>query len=247
MAVSGAGGAEGAPEGQAGEQQPGGEAAQGQQQAGLPEAFETRFNDFEQRFGAVPDQLAQLMQAVTAAGEGEGEPGGLQQEANSPFILGADGQVYDLRTGQLANPADLAGGEELSAEQIDQRIQDQAQRIAQEAVAPVLAEQRAQQLAALEDTYAEMRDPKVAQSIVQEARRMAERVGAPEAWRDPEVLEQTYLAMKARERAGQEDPATGRVDTELEQPGAGGAQGLSPEDEAKEIVNAGGGGGFFGV
>lgn len=249
MAVSGAGGA--APAGTPAE---GGEAAQGgaqgqqeaaQQQAGLPDALAQRFNEFESRFGQVPDQLAQVMAALEGDG-GEGDPGALQQEANSPFILAQDGQVYDLRTGQLANPADLVGGDELTPDAIDARINERAQQIAQEAVAPLQAEQRAQQLAALEDSYPDMRDPQVAREVVDQAREMAARIGAPEAWRDPEVLEQVYLARSARERAGQEEPATGRVQNELEQAGASGAQGPSAEDEADEIVAAGTHGSFFG-
>ncbi len=239
MSVSGAGEgaapAEGAGEGQG--QQQGGEAAQ--QQAGLPEAFEQRFNDFEQRFGGVPDQISQLMDAF----QGQGEEQGIQQEAQSPFILGADGQVYDLRTGGLANPADLVGGgEELTPEAIDQRIQERAQQIAQEAVAPLKAEQQAQQLAALEESYPDMRDPKKARAVVDEARRMAERIGAPEAWRDPEVLEQVYLAQQARERAEQPPEAEAGEVAELEQPGAGRVQEPGGSDIADEIVKAGSGG-----
>jgi hypothetical protein len=239
MSVSGAGSGA-APEGggEAQGEQQGGEATQ--QQAGLPEAFEQRFNDFEQRFGGVPDQISQLMDAFQ--GQGEEDPGGLQQEAQSPFILGADGQVYDLRTGALANPADLVGGEELTPEAIDQRIQERAEQIAQEAVAPLQAEQRAQQLAALEDSYPDLADPEKARVVVDEARRMAERIGAPEAWRDPEVLEQVYLAQQARERAEQPPEADAGQIAELEQPGAGRVQQPSESDIADGIVNAGGGG-----
>jgi hypothetical protein len=203
-----------------------------------------RMNGFEQKYGQVPDQLAQIMQALEGAHEGEG---GIAEEAQSQYVMLPDGQVYDLTNGELADPEGFED-EGLTPEQIDQRIEERARAIAQEAVDPVLAEQRQQQLAALEDNYPDLRDPEKARAVVDYARQLAEQMGAPEGWRNPEALENAYLAMQARERAAQEDPATGEVDG-LEQPGASGAQRQSDDDVVNEIIgaspNAGGAGSFF--
>jgi len=125
---------------------------------------------------------------------------------------------------------------------VEQQI---AQRV-QEAVAPLQAEQHAQQLAALEEAYPPMRDPEVAQRVVAEARELAAKYGNPEVWRSPEILENVFLAQRARERAAEEEQASPTGDdVELEGAGAVASGGQSETDVGDAIVAAGSGRAFW--
>lgn len=239
MSVAGAGGEGG------GEAAAAPEAAAAEQTVD-PAELASRLDGFEQKFGGVPDALAQIQEAFNLAGEGdEGDPG-IQQQAAPQFVIDpATGITYDLETGL---PADDGGdyGAEMTPEDVEGLVEQRAREIAQEAVQPLQAEQHAQQLAALEEAYPALRDQATAESVVAEARELAERMGNPDAWRDPGVLENVFLAQRARERAEEEGefPPTGEAE-ELEEPGAVATGGQSESDLGDKIVAAGGGRSFW--
>ena len=241
MAVSGAGtGGEGGGEAVQGGQE-GAQEAQQQQAPAIPPELAQRLDALE----GVPEAIAELREALSMSDADPGD-GGLQQQAEPEVLMDPrTGQMFDARTGEPID-VDAGLGPELSAEQISDLVESRAREIAQEAVAPLQAQQHAAQLAALEETYPQMRDHDVAQRVVAEARELAAEYGNPEAWRSPKLLENVYLAQRARERAEEEDelPPTGDAET-LEDPGAVAAAGQSESDVGDAIVAAGGGRSFW--
>lgn len=127
--------------------------------------------------------------------------------------------------------------------QINQTIEQQARRYAQEAVTPYLTQQKAAQL---EQKYPDLRQPEVASRIVQSAERFANMIGqssnlSPDQVhalaRNPELIERLYLAERAQRTAGQETPADGGPGAHLE---GSSAQVETPEvDFFDRIANAG--------
>jgi hypothetical protein len=229
MTVSGAGEgvpAEGAPEGA--------EAAPEQAPALSPEISER----FERMESLIEDALGH---------EPEGEPEQQQPEQEQRYLLDpATGRIFD-RLSQQFVPDDLAeqmlGPEEMSPEQMQRHIDEQVSARVAEAMQPYAQQQQAQELAALEEAYPDMRDAKVATAVVEEAQKLASQTRDPEAWRSAAFLENVYLARQARERAEQEVPASGQAPTH-EQPGAVPAD-AEAEDYGDRIVAARPGGGFW--
>lgn len=226
MTITGAGEGAASPEGAPeGAQAP----PEAQEQAQAPAVTPELMERFERMEGLLQDAIGT---------EPEGEP---QQPQQPPrFVVDPQsGQLWDRLSNQfvpdeIAN--ELLGPEEMSPEQVQRHIDEQVNARVAEAMQPYAQQQQAQEFAALEEAYPQLREPAVIQKVIAEAQGLASQTRDPEAWRNAAFIENTYLALQARERAESEVPASGQVPTH-EEPGA-----VPPDAEAEDygdrIVNA---------
>lgn len=138
----------------------------------------------------------------------------------------------------LQDPAQPQGQLPLDA------IQKAVQQEIQKAIAPLHEWRLGQEADAIEAQYPELQDPKVQQSLIQDAqataRGLAAEMGNPEIAnlaRYPQFAELVFLASKARESASQEVPAGQGPEVTLE-PGGGATPATPEEDPAARIVAA---------
>ena len=200
----------------------GGEGAGGDR---LFEAFQQFQGQMTDRMGAIEERLPQP----------EPEP----EYEDEPF----DGsQFFD---DSRFSDEDFTDEGTLSPDAQMRALAEMQRAIVREEMAPIHEareqDRRDAEAVALEQRYPELADEQNAQRYVQEAVDAAQALGQPLLAREPSFLEMTYLAAKARERAGQEIPAGGAPGVTLEtgpggSPGAGG----SDDDAGERIVNAGG-------
>lgn len=198
----------------------------------INQAFDTRF-----------DQLRQELVPLVG---GEGEGGGEGEIEGEPD--------YAALAQQFIQEAEANGGE-ISAEDLQGFVQSQSQAAVQQALSEALPQALEQALApvhdrflqqdadALEQRYPALADPETQSAVVQEAVRFAQQLGNPELARNPQVVEQAYLAWCARNGTAAV-PASGEGDAQLEGGGGGnpGDAGDGPSIQ-EQIVSAGGRGG----
>lgn len=238
----------------------GGEPAQGEQPPGegSPEwvsALNERFDELRQDLGlmslppqpqtpqaqqqaaaqANPDFLDQLF---PAAPEGEGGQGELQFDPFTGEPLEGGQQGYGPEDQQQA------------AAELREYLQEQIQSGVQEQLNPFFESQmrdaRVNAALALEEEFPELRNPAVAQPVVQMAQGLVSEMGMPEAANHPgiaKVVRLIYMASKAGAAASSETPAGQQSpgEVQLETPGARvpGSQQPAPPDEGDLIVQSG--------
>lgn len=98
---------------------------------------------------------------------------------------------------------------------------------------------------ALEEQFPELREPRVAQPIVQMAHGLLNEMGVAQAASHPasvKLVQLIYLASKAEAAASSETPAGEAREVALEQPGARAPGGTGELTEAQSVVAAGGNG-----
>lgn len=243
MSVAGAGTGEAAEAGQgAGEGQG---AAQGAAQ-GLPEGFAERFEQFASSFEGLPDRIDRIEGALQAppAEQQRQQP----QQPDSRYLLDPEsGFFFDRLSNEWLEepPGDYGAEQELSPQQIQAMI---AQGVEQ-GLEPERERTRMAQFAALQENYADLRDPKVVEGVVQEAQGLIQRMSpdaSPDAWKQhPELIEKLYLAGRAGEQAEGEVSPTGEPESVLEGSAASTAGQKALDDEGDAIVAAGQKGSFF--
>ena len=183
---------------------------------------------------ANPDFLDQLFPAAPEAGQ----PGDDQQAQFDPFT----GEPLDQGYG----PQD----QQEAAAQLREYLQEQIQQGVQEQLNPFfetqMRDQRVNAALALEEEFPELRNPEIAQPVVQMAQGLVSEMGMPEAANHPaiaKVVRLIYMASKAGAAASSETPAGQQPSSEvqLETPGARvpGSQQPAPADEGDLIVQAG--------
>lgn len=181
------------------------------------------------------DLLSQLYPAAPEAGQ---VPGQEQQPQFDPF------------TGEPLEPAGYGPQDQAEAAaqlreylqgEIDQRVQEQLNPFFE----TQMREARVNAALALEEEFPELRNPAIAQPVVQMAQGLVAEMGMPEAANHPgiaKVVRLIYMASKAGAAASSETPAgqqSGEV--QLETPGARvpGSQQPTEPDEGDLIVQAG--------
>lgn len=204
-------------------------AAGGQQQGQVPD-FDALFNRFDQSLRSL-DERAQALAPAAAAPE--------IPDPDSPEFFGDE---------------DFAPGGGLTPEaedryfwaNMDKRIATTARQMAQEMIAPIEAERRAEQRAAeadqLEAQYPELADSAVQDKVIQASIEHAQRLGLPAEMIDdvalsPRMIRIAYLAMKAEEQRGRES-GPGTPDVTLEMGGAAGPAGEQGEADLGDRIVA---------
>lgn len=191
------------------------------------------FQAFEQFQQQMTGRFDAMEQRLPPAAEEEGD---YEDDGFDPAQFFEEGQFSD---------DDFTDDGTLSTEAQMRALAEMQRAIVREEMAPIHEareqDRRDAEAVALEQRYPELADEQNAQRYVQEAVDAAQALGQPLLAREPSFLEMTYLAAKARERAGQEIPAGGAPGVTLEtgpggSPGAGG----SDDDAGERIVNAGG-------
>jgi hypothetical protein len=210
--------------------------------AGVPSEVTERLNELSGRFDSFEPVLGQIQQALTPQ-EQEAEQHGAQE-------------YIDPETGYVLDP----DGFDTS---ITERIQRQAQQIAQEQLGPIqqevsrLREERTQEsFADLMDEYPQLGDQEFQKTFIphveQAALAMAQALGhGPEAAQklamNPDFVETQYLARQASQQA-QQQAAAGGQEVPLEggsgQPGQ--PQVNETQERFKQWAQEGAGGGVFG-
>lgn len=188
------------------------------------------------------DELKASIESLRApAPEAQEQGYNLQDLATDPYSVEDDAQGFDPYEGYEEQPDPNA---EAQAQQwLQQQIQDQVQQGIHQAVTPMRIQQQAAQL---EQKYPELQKPEVAGRVVQAARQMAERVGRSNNFspqqidamsRDPQLVEQMYLAERGARSAAQETPADGGIGAHLE--GASAQVDAPEEDFMDRLVQSG--------
>lgn len=241
MSVAGAGAGAPPEGGQEAGQGQGGEQGAAQ---GLPEGFADRFEQFASSFEGLPERIDRIEGALQAPAEQPRQP----QTPDSRYLMDPQsGFFFDRLSGQwLEEPPDDYGREqELSPQDVQRMIAEGVEQ----GLEPERERTRLSQFAALQENYADLRDPKVVERVVQEAQGLIQRMAPdadPDAWKaHPELIEKIYLAQTAGERAEGEVPPTGEPESVLEGSAAATAGKKALDDEGDAIVAAGQKGSFF--
>lgn len=206
-----------------------GQAEQGQEQAapaGVPAEVTDRLNELSGKFDSFEPVLGQIQQA-------------LQPQEEEPEQHGV-GEYIDPETGYVLDPEALD-------QSLTQRIQQEAQRLAQEQVTPLQQQlsQISQQLVqenfdALMDQYPQIGDPKFQAEFIphveHQALQYTQALGLPpeQAQKlalNPDFVEQQYLARQASHQA-QQQAAAGGQEVPLE--GGSGSPGQPEVDPTQE-------------
>lgn len=144
--------------------------------------------------------------------------GGFQQETQEP---------------QFEQPGQYDQGQG-DPNQALQWIQDQINQGVQAAVTPFMAQTRAREL---ESQYPDLQKPEIVQSLIPHAQRLAQAMGTPNAWNNPDLLLMVYQAQTGQQTASQQTAADEQPGMGLE---AGGAQQPSADEpnQAERLLNA---------
>jgi hypothetical protein len=196
----------------------------------LTEKFDGFVSGFEERMAQLESRLAQP----------EEEPEPEEEPFNPDELFQEDGSITPQDLQQW-----IEQQAELKAKEFVSPLQEQMQR------AQAQAEQERLERGAdmLEEKYPELADDewgdRLVSSAQQRAQALAQRLGldpgvADLLWRQTEFLEDTYLSIKARERAENEVPAGSENGLTLERGNSLGPSGAgdSDEDIVKRIVSA---------
>lgn len=226
-----------------------GEGEGGQEQGGVSlSELSGRMDAWEQRFGSQIGELGSRFDEFSSALQDEPDDEPEQPQRPGRYVQDPEsGTIFDRITGEPLSDDEAARfgePEPMSRQDLSSMIEDRAREIAREENRSLHEAEQTRQIRALEEHYPELRTDDRAKLVADEAKEFAAELGLPEAWKSPRVLEQVYLAQKARERAGQEEPADGQYDGQLESAGA-----MPPSAEGTDvgdaIVNAGRGDGFW--
>lgn len=210
-------------------------------------AMNERFQELRQDLGIVslpPTPQTPDAQARADAQAGPGIAESLfpaapeqQQQPGEPGEEGFDEFGYP----QDQQQAEQQLREYLQSE-IDSRVQEQLNPFFESQ----MRDQRVNAALALEAEFPELRNPEIAQPVVQMAQGLMAEMGMPEAANHPgiaQVVRLIYMASKADARASSETPAGQQTDGEvaLETPGARvpGSQQAAQPDDGDLIVAAG--------
>lgn len=170
----------------------------------------SHFDKLTERMDQFAQQQAELMDRLTAQ-----EP---EEEYEDPYPLGEDDDGYDEQEAMR-----------LIDSLIEQRVEE---RIAPKERADNIAA-RDRGLDGLTDTYPELADPKVGRGVLEAAQGLLEDLGKPEMIDHPsfvKLVEMTYKAQKADERAQQETPAGRQQQVHLESGG-----GAAPQEAEEDL------------
>jgi len=163
------------------------------------------------------------------------------------------GQAPQPEPEQFGDPEEYEFGDPEVDPDAQAQIQAYLDRKAEEAadrrLKPFFEEEnrrrRVEAAMALEEQYPELREPRVAQPIVQMAQGLLHELGATEAASHPasvKLVQLIYLASKAEAAASSEGPAgEQQQEVALEAPGARAPGGTGELTEAQQIVQSGAG------
>jgi hypothetical protein len=198
----------------------------GQGEAGQQDAAADRLlAQFEQFTGSVNERFDRLEQAQQPEEEED------EEEDLSAFELSPDDFEDD----------DFTDDGTLTPEAQKRAFSQMVKAAVQAELAPERArqadERRSAEADALEQKYPELAEPEVQQKMIERTQEFAQRIGQPELWREPKLLEMVYLADTASRRAGDEIPAGSTQGVRLESgTGAPPAQSSQQPDDGDRIV-----------
>jgi len=156
--------------------------------------------------GSLEAQLAAMTQRAEAAEAqiqgnpqvptSEGEP----QDLVSLLLAEEDGgltpeEVAAQQTGQ--GPEAEPGGDEAALEELTNFVQEEAKKVAQSMVDPILQERQDEQLNALQGKYPDILSPEVSGKLLPTLQNLEQELGVENARLSPRLVEMAYKAVKA--------------------------------------------------
>lgn len=229
MEASGAGLAAGGGDGAAQGQGDGGEQQDGQQGQATGDAAIAQLAEGLARMESGQEEMRRFLGGIAEQQQGTGQEHQAQQEQHQQQPQPLDLSVFD----ETAPGYDGQKAAELLQNAMSQTASTEAGRLLQEAIGPLQQQvtdmRRSQETDALTAEFPDLKDEKVAESVVASAQRYATMVGQPELVTSTPFVRLVYMAGRAAELAQKQGGAAdGATAATLE-----GATGASPGSAAQ--------------